>query len=154
MKSSCRVNISELYFIKYPPSLFLCAILGDDMHVIISSARRVYLSTSLPNISRAFNRRVKDRRPVLDSPSRTRNSAICIFSRTISDVLCTFKHFHNFIFSQSARWVWAYDFIEHYYNMGIWFYQTLLRPICCRSIVRKYLFNCLILSNIIMANML
>ena len=28
------------------------------------------------------------------------------FSRTISDVLCTFKRFHNFIFHQSARWVY------------------------------------------------
>ena len=28
------------------------------------------------------------------------------FSRTISAVLCTFKRFHNFIFHQSARWVY------------------------------------------------
>ena len=28
------------------------------------------------------------------------------FSRTISDVLCTFKRFHNFMFHQSARWVY------------------------------------------------
>ena len=28
------------------------------------------------------------------------------FSRTISDVLCIFKRFHNFIFHQSARWVY------------------------------------------------
>ena len=28
------------------------------------------------------------------------------FSRTISDVLCTFKRFHNLIFHQSARWVY------------------------------------------------
>ena len=28
------------------------------------------------------------------------------FSRTISDVLFTFKRFHNFIFHQSARWVY------------------------------------------------
>ena len=28
------------------------------------------------------------------------------FYRTISDVLCTFKRFHNFIFQQSARWVY------------------------------------------------
>ena len=28
------------------------------------------------------------------------------FSRTISDVLCTFKRFHNFIFHQSARLVY------------------------------------------------
>ena len=28
------------------------------------------------------------------------------FSRTISDVMCTFKRFHNFIFQQSARWVY------------------------------------------------
>ena len=28
------------------------------------------------------------------------------FSRTISDVLCTFMRFHNFIFRQSARWVY------------------------------------------------
>ena len=28
------------------------------------------------------------------------------FSRTISDVLCTCKRFHNFIFHQSARWVY------------------------------------------------
>ena len=43
-----------------------------------------------------------------DNPSRTRNNAIYkyAFSRTISDVLCTFKRFHNFIFHQSARWVY------------------------------------------------
>ena len=28
------------------------------------------------------------------------------FSRTISDVLCTFKRFHNFIFHQSGIWVY------------------------------------------------
>ena len=28
------------------------------------------------------------------------------FYRTISDVLCTFKRFHNLIFHQSARWVY------------------------------------------------
>ena len=28
------------------------------------------------------------------------------FPRTISNVLCTFKRFHNFIFHQSARWVY------------------------------------------------
>ena len=28
------------------------------------------------------------------------------FSRTISDVLCTFKRFHNLIFHQSARWAY------------------------------------------------
>ena len=28
------------------------------------------------------------------------------FFRTISDVLCTFKRFHNFNFHQSARWVY------------------------------------------------
>ena len=28
------------------------------------------------------------------------------FYRTISDVLCNFKRFHNFIFHQSARYLW------------------------------------------------
>ena len=28
------------------------------------------------------------------------------FSRTISDVLCTFKRFHNFIFHRNARWAY------------------------------------------------
>ena len=31
---------------------------------------------------------------------------IYAFSHTMSDVLCTFKRFHNFIFHQSARWVY------------------------------------------------
>ena len=34
------------------------------------------------------------------------------FSRTISDVLCAFKRFHNLIFHQSARWVYISDLVS------------------------------------------
>ena len=33
-------------------------------------------------------------------------TSLYAFSRTLSDVLCTFRRFHNFIFHQSARWVY------------------------------------------------
>ena len=73
---------------------------------IVLSARWVYLSTNLRNLSRAFKRVKQKSKTNAKITHLARETVPYAFSRMISDVLCTIKRFHNFIFHQSARWVY------------------------------------------------
>ena len=58
----------------------------------------LFLSTSLRNLERSETS--------AEISHLARETVPYAFSCTISDVLCTFRRFHNFIFHQSARWVY------------------------------------------------
>ena len=77
----------------------------DDMHMTLFRVRDGFNSAQVSEIFHEPLGEWKIGDECWDNPSRTRNNAICIFSH---DFRCFvhLKRFHNFIFHQSARWVY------------------------------------------------
>ena len=71
------------------------------MHMALFRVRDGYISAQ---VSEIFHEPLGETSAEITHPARETMSYA--FSRTIFDVLCTFKHFHNLIFHQSARWVY------------------------------------------------